>query len=228
MRMDTTAGSRSKSVAWIVGVLTAVAVGIFAMAAPASAQANQPAKVTPTCPPPYGCTTSSTTPTKAITCRMNLHTGPRGITVTIACTNVEAGTSVRVLWDGQVVAMGTMASGDGGVAPAAVGAGQVFDRPEAVDARDQTIPESHINYPAPNLPNGTYDVVIAGDSFSAPVGPFTLTGGGVVGTTNPAGNGSSLARTGITVLLWVLVAVSIVGIGVVVSRSNRRRHHPYG
>jgi len=193
-------------------------IGLLAVLVPAGA-ASAAARPGPKCDPTYGCTSTTTTaPPPAIKCGMNLHSGPHGVSVTIGCSGVAPGTQVRVLWGGRQVASGVMLAGLGGVVPVSAGHAQVFDAPAGAESAGQAVSTSHLVYAAPDFAPATYDVVLAGDTFSVPVGPFTLSGSSTASTSG------SLAHTGITVLLWLLVALAVVAVGYLLNRANQRRH----
>ena len=190
-----------------------VVAGLVALAVPAAAAA--PTAVAQSCNPAYGCTTTTAPPAVTIHCVMDIHAGPAGITVTIACAGIAAGTPVTILWNGHIVATGVTLAGLGNVTGVAAGQAQAFNGPAVAAA---AAPVSHISYPAPNFNPATYQVTIAGTTFNQGVGPFALSG-----ASTPASTGSSLAHTGITVLLWVVVALALVAVGYLLTRALQRR-----
>jgi hypothetical protein len=71
---------------------------------------------------------------------------------------------------------------------------------------------------------GTYQVVLAGPSFNVPIGPFTLAKAVTTSTGTTSSSGGSLAHTGLTVALWVLVALALAFVGYLITRTRGRRH----
>lgn len=169
---------------------------------------------------PYGCPPPSTEPHghngKALG-----HRGHAGSQVAVTLQGVKAGTPVRVMWGARQVASGVTRPG---VRPASVGSAAVLNRGPS-PAAGQAGPVSYFVYRAPALRPGTYDVVIAGPSFSDNLGSYTLTAakGSSAASPSQVSSGNSAAYKGLEDAMWALVALCLLGAGYVLVRYGRTR-----
>lgn len=221
--------ARAMGVAGVVATVSALALILPVL--PASAEAAPRPSPPPSNCGPYGCPTTSTSQT-GIRCRISIHVGRPGVRVVITCTGVTPGTFVRVFFSGRFVTSGTMQPGTGGTAPASVGQPVILNQGVSPGVKAQSsAPISYIPFAVPNFAPGTYSVVIAGNSFSRNVGPFTIPGAHGVSAATGAGAGgagssttsSSLAYTGLQIAMWVLVALAVIAAGYVLIRYGRDR-----
>jgi hypothetical protein len=161
-----------------------------------------PAQTPPTnCDPTYGCTTTTAPPPAAISCHGEI-TGQQGGPQSVRITDGPPNATVQVVFNGGVIGSG------------------------------QTDSQGNANVPF-QLPigiEGSYEVVVAGATFSASCDPAVHWDGGVSGAQKNEGNGGGskgmLAFTGFRLLLWFLIAAFLVLVGAALRRASRGRRHP--
>ncbi len=162
---------------------------------------------------PDGCTPpSNPEPTEDPTCGISLTTGQSGDQVTATVSNVPAGGTVRILFDGDEVA--SNASDE-------QAAGPLFFRGAAADVE--------LTFTVPDVAPGTYAVVAVGDTFSVTCGDGEgNTGFQVLAADATRGDGDgdddgSLAFTGGQIILFLAVAAGLIGLGWFLVSSTRSR-----
>ena len=80
---------------------------------------------------------------------------------------------------------------------------------------------THITFDVPAIALRTYNGLISGQSFSKNLGPFEVIGA-LSAASSPSSSSGSLAHTGATILLWVVVALALLFAGYVLYRRSRR------
>ena len=172
---------------------------------------------------PYGSTTT-TAPVGEVeaSCTLSLTEGKPGTEVTATVAGVFYGERVRVLFDGLQVAETTAPEAPsaastnlpttGAVVAQTAGAPVVFN---AVD--DEFTTSVVMKFVVPNAAPGTHIVTAVGDTFTCfcnPKGEFEVLAAG-------SGRGS-LAKTGVGVLLLLVVAAALVLVGRTFLGASRR------
>ncbi|MDE0803828.1 MAG: hypothetical protein OSA99_10935 [Acidimicrobiales bacterium] len=169
----------------------------------ASAGTAGASQVSDDCAYPDGCTTSSTTPDGSDdpTCGISAESAQAGTTVTVTVQNVPAGGTVRVLFDGDVVASGSNGT-------------QGF--------RGDVSGTVELDFAVPAVAPGSYSLVAVGDSFTITCGSgdFAVLASGQ--TTGDDGDDGALAFTGSEILLMVLLALALLAVGAALVRRSRR------
>jgi hypothetical protein len=193
----------------VVALVLAAVAAVGGVAATASAQ---------TCDPNYGCDNPSTTaasttstPTTAPTegtpsCSLSASSATPGSRVDVLVQSVPDGTSIDILFGGNVVAHGT-AGASSAATKGSIG----------------------LSFTVPSVPPGSYPVEAVGAGVNLECGAGDGADGfGVLGTGGEQGGdqgrgGGSLARTGIAVGVLVAVAIGLIVVGRVVLAGSRRR-----
>jgi uncharacterized protein YjeT (DUF2065 family) len=203
--------------------------GVFALVAgwlvlPGAANAGPEylsPRATPTsCDPAYGCETSSTEGPIAPACSLSTLEATPGTKVTATVTNIPVGTEVTLLFDGNPIATETATSdGQGQQARAALRpAGHLSVTAVVQDTSGGAVITFTVPFAAAV---GTHTVVFSGPGFSC-----DATGGAgfkvlAAAITQPPGG--SLSNTGITVALYLAVALVLIVGGLQLLRFARAR-----
>ncbi len=187
---------RSKTLVVRLAVMAFVLLaGATFVAARADASVATPAQ---TCPPPYGCTTTSTTPGQNFACNATFHGTPGGAQTVDVTVIPAVDPPVQVVFDGHVYATG------------------------------ETDANGHVTlaFQVPGGVSGTLQALVVGATTSAAcTGSVNVNVGGVgVGRGNGSGNGS-LAFTGFGGLLLLLAALALIGAGYLLRRNRNARLH---
>lgn len=168
---------------------------------------------------PYGgTTTTGGGPTPAATCELSMTSGDAGASVTATVRNVQFGETVRMLFGGTEVARATAPLQSQSVGAPVLLGGQVL-------AQQATRATVSVDFVVPDVEPGSYLVTAVGVDFTA---ECTFEGGGfdvvdVLGDAVTRGGGRSLARTGMYVLLLLVIGAALVLVGRALLEESRRR-----
>lgn len=175
---------------------------------------------------PDGCTEpTNPAPAPSKSCGISLSTAQVGATVTATVTNVPEGGTVRIMFDGSVVA-----SNADDEQSLSVG-GPLFAR--SAPAR-QTSSDVVLDFTVPDVPPGTYSVTAVGADFTVTCGDgdgntdFQVLAGNSLPRTDADGNNGSghvgpLPFTGLEVGVLVLLAIALIGAGWYALRRSKSR-----
>lgn len=163
---------------------------------------------------PDGCVPPTNPPLPDdVSCGVSVETGQVGSTVTATVRDVPIGSTVEIRFGGTVVA----STADG---PALLGRG--------AESRDVVL-----KFDVPDLPPGRYQVVAVGDTFTVACGSgdgfqvlaASTDGPGSGEPGSGESRGGALAFTGMSALMPVVVALSLIALGAMVWRQARRRRY---
>jgi len=196
---------------WLRFVL-ALTVGLLAAAAVAAAPA--PAQ---TCGPadPYSGGNPSCEQQAQLTIQLSAGSGEPGSTVVVDASGFKQGDTATITFGGTVVATTNASSGSAGLA--------VF-RPTRILGQSASA-SIHQPITVPGLATGTYDVCVSAPNAQGACAPFRITPGAeVLGVTFTRGGEDSLAKTGLVLLPFLVLAVIlIVGGRYLVAKGRARR-----
>lgn len=175
------------------------------------------------CDPVYGCETTTTESTAAAQCDLNTTQVTAGDTVIATVTNVPVGDRIDITFNGVVIASATATADGQGTA-----AGAAPLAPAGHLAVAQTVSGgAQITFRVPpETATGSYEVRAIGPAFNADctAGTDGLSVQGAAVTRNPVGGGS-LSKTGITVALYLVLALALIIAGWQFVRAARARRN---
>jgi hypothetical protein len=192
----------------VAALLVGSAAGLLVLAAPAPAQTCGPSD-------PYSGGNPNCEQQAQLTIQLSLQSGAPGTSFVVDASGFKDGDTATITFGGTVIATSTASSGGTGLA--------VF-RPTAIlgQAAKASI---HETVKVPDVAVGTYDVCVAAPNAQSACAPFHVTPGTVVaGVSFTRGGGDSLAKTGLMLLPFLVLAVILIlGGRYLVAKSRARR-----
>jgi hypothetical protein len=179
----------------LVGLVVAAAAGLVVLAAPAPAQTCGPSD-------PYSGGNPNCEQQAQLTIELSAQSGPPGASFNVHASGFRSGDHASISFGGTEVAAATASRGDTG-------------RPATVDQTVQV----------PDVAAATYDVCVSAPNAQSACAPFHVTAGTVVaGVSFTRGGGGSLAKTGLMLLPFLILAVILIlGGRYLVAKSRGRR-----
>lgn len=182
-------------------ILAAVAAG-FVLAAPAPAQTCGPSD-------PYSGGNPNCEQQAQLTIQLSLQSGAPGTSFVVDASGFKDGDTATISFGGTAIATAT-ASPDGAFHAAAVQGSKA---------------SIHETVRVPEVQAATYDVCVSAPDAQSACAPFHVTPGTVVaGVSFTRGGGGSLAKTGLMLLPFLVLAVILIlGGRYLVAKSRARR-----